>query len=74
MIKSYEDLIGIFKGKQATYNMQILNLLFDKGPLTAWQMTGRMTTQGKVSLHATLNKRLRSLEPAKRWKMVVPAV
>jgi hypothetical protein len=50
MVKSYKDLIGIFKGKQATYNMQILNLLFDNGPLTAWQITGKMTTQGKVSL------------------------
>jgi hypothetical protein len=62
MVKNYKDLIGIFKGKQAAYNMQILNLLFDNGPMTAWQMTGRMTSQGKVSLHATLTKRLRSLE------------
>jgi hypothetical protein len=62
MVKSYKDLIGIFKGKQAAYNMQILNLLFDNGPLTAWQLTGKMTSHGKVSLHATLNKRLRSLE------------
>jgi hypothetical protein len=65
MVKSHKDLIGIFKGKQAAYNVQILNLLFDNGPLTAWQMTGRMTTHGKVSLHATLNKRLRSLEKKK---------
>jgi hypothetical protein len=62
MVKSYKDLIGIFKGKQAAYNTQIFSLLFDNGPLTAWQMTGRITTQGKVSLHATLSKRLRSLE------------
>jgi len=65
MVKSYKDLIGIFKGKQAAYNKQILNLLFDNGPMTAWQMTGRMTSQGKVSLHATLTKRLRSLEKKK---------
>ena len=62
MVKSYRELIGIFRGKQATYNTQVLCLLFDNGPLTAWQMTGRITTHGKVSLHATLNKRLRSLE------------
>lgn len=62
MPKSYRDLIGVFKGKQAAYNEQVFNILFDNGPLTAWQITGRMTTQGKVSLHATLNKRLRSLE------------
>jgi hypothetical protein len=62
MVKSYKDLIGIFQGKQANYNEQILTLLFENGPLTAWQITGKMTTHGKVSLHATLNKRLRSLE------------
>jgi len=62
MVKSYKDLIGIFRGKQAKYNTQILTLLFENGPLTAWQITGKMTSHGKVSLHATLNKRLRNLE------------
>jgi hypothetical protein len=62
MPKSYMKLIGIFQGKQATYNTTILTFLYDNGPLTAWEITGKMTTTGKQSLHATLNKRLRRLE------------
>jgi hypothetical protein len=62
MVKSYMDLIGIFKGKQATHNKQILRILFDNGPLTAWEITGKIPTKSRISLHATLYKRLRSLE------------
>jgi hypothetical protein len=62
MVKSYSELIGIFRGKQAEYNSCILTILFDTGPLTAWEITGKIRNQGKVSLHATLNKRLRDLE------------
>jgi hypothetical protein len=67
-------LIGIFQGKQAKHNIQILSILYDNGPLTAWEITGKIQNVGKVSLHATLNKRLRSLEKkgyldkaAKKW-------
>jgi hypothetical protein len=62
MVKSYTKLIGIFQGKQAKHNIQILNILYDNGPLTAWEITGKIRSTGKISLHATLNKRLRSLE------------
>ena len=64
MVKSDMNLIGIFKGKQAKYNILILNILFDNGPLTTWKITGKTQTPrgGRISLHATLNKRLRDLE------------
>lgn len=62
MAKSYMKLIGIFRGKQTKHNVQILSILYDSGPLTAWEITGKIQNVGKVSLHATLNKRLRSLE------------
>jgi hypothetical protein len=55
-------LIGIFQGKQAKHNIQILSILYDNGPLTAWEITGKIQKAGRISLHATLNKRLRSLE------------
>jgi len=55
-------LIGIFRGKQKTHNIQILSILYDNGPLTAWEITKKIQNVGKVSLHATLNKRLRDLE------------
>jgi len=55
-------LIGIFRGKQAKYNTAILHILYDNGPLTAWEITGKIQKRGRVSLHATLNKRLRDLE------------
>jgi hypothetical protein len=54
--------IGIFTGKQEAYNKKLLTLLYDNGPLTAWELTGRIRKTGKQSLHATLNKRLRDLE------------
>ena len=66
--------IGIFIGKQKTYNIQVLNLLFDNGPLSVWEMTAKIRTVGRQSLHSTLNKRLRKLEKKgyvkredKRW-------
>lgn len=62
MVKSYMKLIGIFRGKQRKHNIRILSILLDNGPLTAWEITGKIRTVGKMSLHATLNKRLRSLE------------
>jgi hypothetical protein len=57
-------LIGIFRGKQKNHNIQILSILYENGPLTAWEITGIIQTPrgGRVSLHATLNKRLRDLE------------
>ena len=61
-MKSYMKLIGIFQGKQAKHNIQILSILYDNGPLTAWEITGKIQKVGRISLHATLNKRLRSLE------------
>lgn len=63
MVKSYMKLIGIFQGKQAKHNTQILNLLYDNGPLTAWEIAGELSAKGsRISLHATLNKSSRSLE------------
>lgn len=62
MTKSYMKLIGIFQGKQTKHNIQILSILYDNGPLTAWEITGKIQKVGRISLHATLNKRLRSLE------------
>jgi len=56
------NTIGIFTGKQKNYNQKILTILYDNEPLTAWELTGKMTQTGKISLHATLNKRLRDLE------------
>jgi hypothetical protein len=54
--------LGIFSGKQKEYNTRALTLLYDNGPLTAWDLTSKLTDVGKISLHATLNKRLRDLE------------
>lgn len=54
--------IPIFLGKEKIYNEKMLTLLYDFGPLTAWELTGKLTNTSKVSLHATLNKRLRALE------------
>ena len=54
--------IGIFRGKQKDWNVRVLTLLYDNGPLTAWELTGKIRKIGRQSLHATLNKRLRALE------------
>jgi hypothetical protein len=56
------ETIGIFQGKQKKHNIAALTLLYDNGPLTAWEMTSKITEIGKQSLHSTLNKRLRILE------------
>ena len=56
------DTIGIFTGKQKEYNARALTLLYDNGPLTAWELTAKIRKVGRQSLHATLNKRLRNLE------------
>jgi hypothetical protein len=60
--KAIMKTIGIFTGKQKDYNIHVLTLLYDNGPLTAWEITSKMTRVGKQSLHATLTKRLRDLE------------
>jgi hypothetical protein len=60
--KAIVKTIGIFKGKQKKYDEKLLTLLFDNGPLTAWELTGKIRKTGKQSLHPTLNKRLRELE------------
>jgi hypothetical protein len=54
--------LGILSGKQKEYNIQALSALYDNGPLTAWEITSKLTDTNKQSLHATLNKRLRNLE------------
>ncbi len=54
--------VPIFAGKEKIYNEKMLMLLYDFGPLTAWELTGKITNTSKVSLHPTLNKRLRALE------------
>jgi len=54
--------LGIFQGKQKTYNIYLLETLYDNGPLTAWEMTKDARTGNRMSLHATYNKRLHSLE------------
>ena len=54
--------LTIFSGKQSKYNNQILTMLYDNKPMTAWEITSKLTDTNKHSLHATLNKRLRVLE------------
>jgi len=58
------DTIGIFTGKQKEHNVQALTLLYNNGPLTAWELTAKIARKKyeKQSLHSTLNKRLRDLE------------
>lgn len=60
--KATMKAVPIFTGKEKIYNEKMLTLLYDFGPLTAWELTGKITNTSKVSLHATLNKRLRALE------------
>ena len=56
--------LKVFSGKQKDYNLQVLTILYDNGPLTAWDLTAKIPCArgGRHSLHATLNKRLRQLE------------
>lgn len=49
-------------GKQKDYNILLLTLLYDNGPLTAWELTAKVRNVGRQSLHSTFNKRLRNLE------------
>ena len=62
--KAIMKTLRIFTGKQKDYNEAVLKLLFDNGPLSAWELTAKIpSTRGaRHSLHATLNKRLRALE------------
>ncbi|MCW4017669.1 MAG: hypothetical protein NWF00_03135 [Candidatus Bathyarchaeota archaeon] len=59
-----KQTIGIFSGKQKDYNIRTLTLLWDFGPQSAWELANKMSQVrgNKISLHATLNKRLRILE------------
>jgi len=59
-----KQTLSIFTGKQKDYNIRTLTLLWDFGPQSAWELTNKMTQAkgNKISLHATLNKRLRLLE------------
>lgn len=56
------ETLRIFKGKQKHYNVAVLTLLYDNGPLSAWELTAKIRMTRRQSLHATLNKRLRALE------------
>lgn len=62
-----KSVIGIFQGKQKTNNKFLLETLYEKGPLTAWELTREYTKNqeyggGRHSLHAIFNKRLRGLK------------
>jgi hypothetical protein len=61
--KAIMKTLKVFSGKQKDYNLQALTLLYDNGPLTAWELTAKIPSArgGRHSLHATLNKRLRQL-------------
>ena len=61
--KATMNTIGIFTGKQEAHNKLLLTLLYDNEPLSAWQLTAKVGNVGnRQSLHATFNKRLRTLE------------
>lgn len=60
--KAIMSNLGIFQGKQKEHNVNSLTLLFDYGPLTAWEITNKLPSKSKHSLHATLNKSLRKLQ------------
>lgn len=53
--------VGIFSGKQHSYNKAILAALLSKGPLTTLQITKQLATN-KQNLQATLKNRLKALE------------
>lgn len=61
--KAIMKTLRIFTGKQKDYNEAVLKLLFDNGPLSAWELTAKIPSArgARQSLHATLNKRLRAL-------------
>ena len=60
--KAMVNILPVFSGKQKEYNIQILTMLYDNNPMSAWEITCKLTTTNKHSLHATLSKRLRILE------------
>ena len=62
-----ETEIGIFRGKAKENNKLLLETLYEKGPLTAWELSQETPKYGseivdRRSLHAIYNKRLRDLE------------
>jgi len=68
--------IGIFQGKQELNNRFLLETLYDKGSLTAWELTKINRNKNRMSLHAIYNKRLRMLakkgyvrKVGKRWML-----
>jgi len=58
-----EKSIGIFRGKQATYNKIILDALYNNRALSSWEIAGRIASTGrKYSLNAIIFKSLQRLE------------
>jgi hypothetical protein len=54
---------NVFNGKEKQHSERAIRLLYDNGPLSAWELAGKLSRVGsRVSVHATLNKRLRALE------------
>jgi hypothetical protein len=60
--KAIMNIPSIFSGKQKEYNIQILTMLYNNEPMTAWEITRKLTDTNLHSLHATINRRLRVLE------------
>jgi hypothetical protein len=55
--------INVFTGKEKEHSENVLQLLYDNGPLSAWELAEKLSYVGsRISVHATLNKRLRALE------------
>ena len=79
--KAIKSKIGIFTGKQRDYNILLLTLLYNNGPLTAWELTAKVRKVGRQSLHSTFNKRLRNLEKkgylrrkARKWLLTFKGI
>jgi hypothetical protein len=54
---------NVFNGKEKQHSERVIRLLYDSGPLSAWELAGKLSRVGsRVSMHSTLNKRLRALE------------
>lgn len=55
--------INVFTGKEKEHSENVLQLLYENGPLSAWELAEKLSYVGsRISVHATLNKRLRALE------------
>jgi hypothetical protein len=55
--------INVFTGKEKQHSENVLQLLYYNGPLSAWELAGKLSSVGsRITVHATLNKRLRALE------------